>query len=415
MYEIINMAGSLIERIKDQIWYLNGRFLSNPKAQPVTDIIVDCRDATFRFYSDTPNTIIYYNNSRRSGFFRECRRHVTPREYVSHLLDDYCMYVYNNQYSSECRYILDEKLKDRVHFFKFFNMGAGTSKYTRISRFRTTHNPKFIGIEKPYPQWFEDQLLKLVQYIWGPLDEYKYNSFLQYGDYNVYNANRSIVTKRIADIFNMNEIILGTEYIWLLIDNKRRLGVSIDVSPGMDPNNIKNLISTSSLTGNFQRNLIMLNLLDIICVQKDHRPGNYFISINNDNMIDSLTAFDNDCPTTLFPFFGIRFSGYSGETPIIDKNGLINRPFLPRPVVDKILKINPTQVIERIRDNISNVQLEALLYRISLLKKSITRSLGLCLCKLLDDNEWNNETIQIELSSKYGQTYLCKFVEKYCK
>ena len=89
-------------------------------------------------------------------------------------------------------------------------MGAGTAEYTRISKFRHSLDASWIGIEKPYPEWFGSQLLTLVQYAWGALDEYKYCRRLSIGEYHTYNANRTITTKRIMDLLGENDIVPET-------------------------------------------------------------------------------------------------------------------------------------------------------------------------------------------------------------
>lgn len=402
------------ERIKQKALYLNGRFLSDPQAQPKPEFTIRCSRSEIKYYANTPNTIIYFDHNGQSGFFRECRKHEEQHEYLKRLIADYCQYVFCNEHSKECEALLLEKLNDNNNFIKFFNMGAGTANYTNITKFRKTLNSDYIGIPLPYPDWFKSQLLQLVQFVWGALEEYKYNAFLPLGSYHTYNANRTIVTKRIADMIGGDEIIPDTKYMRLILEGQPRIGVVVGKAPGFSPDAaVEGEIL--GVTSNFQRQSIILNIADVICYQKDHRPGNYYISTDNNRKAYALSAFDNDCPTTLLPTPNVCFYSYSGYSPFVDKKGRVNRPFLDKECVNLLHSLSEEKLRTALGGNISAIQFRMLNQRVNRLQRAIKESVVEGRTTVISPSEWSEETIAKEVSGEYGQTYVKYFIDKYCE
>ena len=399
------------EEIKQNLLYCMSYFLSNSKVQPIPEYTVCCKKDEVKYYASTPNTIIYFNKDGHEGFFRECRKHTSKREYLNELLDEYCKYVYVNEHSRECRQVLNEKLSDKASFERFFNMGAGTASYTRITKFRRTHDASVIGIHKPYPEWFENQLLMLVQYAWGALEEYKYNAFLDYGMYHTYNSNRTYCTKLVADLIGASELVPPTQYARMILDGVEKYGVVVGVAAGCSPEEAVKQHGMNKVSPEFQRQSLILNILDVICYQKDHRPGNYFVTVK-DNIAVNISAFDNDCPTTLMCTKSIRFRTYMGCDPIVTEEGMIARPYLDKENTEKLIKLNAESITHVMSGNLSKVELRYLIKRIKALQESIKRSLNSGKLILLDETQWDENTVSLELNGGYGKTYLSLFLEK---
>lgn len=191
-------------------------------------------------------------------------------------------------------------------------MGAGTASYTRITKFRKTHDASVIGIQKPYPEWFENQLLMLVQFAWGALEEYKYNAFLDYRMYHTYNSNRTYCTKLVADLIGATELVPPTQYARMILDGVEKYGVVVGVAAGCSPEEAVKQHGMNKVSGEFQRQSLILNVLDVICYQKDHRPGNYFVTVKDNTAVD-ISAFDNDCPTTFMCSANVGYSDCSAN------------------------------------------------------------------------------------------------------
>ena len=400
----------MIERLRKIIIYLNALFFSKKYSIPLPQKDIICQAKDVKFYADTPNTIIYYDVIDEKGFFRECKQHLNPREFTWQLIEEYCKYVYQGDNNTKCALLLKEKLSKNGNLKKFFHMGAGTSSFSKINKFRHTLDAKWIGINKPYPKWFEDQLLHLVQYAWGALDEYKYCQGYSSGQFHMYNFNRTMVSKAIVDLLGTPSIIPECQCVKLVLDGEERIGVAVGVAPGISPAET----TITCITPEFQRQSLILNIADVLCYQKDHRPGNYFVTIEDD-CVNGLCAFDNDCPTTLFNTSCIAFETYSGCSPIINKNGFINRPFLDKSSTELLLALSKKQLFISISEYTSKIEREFIWKRVAKLKKAIRESIDAGILSLLEKTEWTNETISEELSGKYGVTYAKLFVERYFK
>lgn len=398
------------ERIKQSVLYFSSYFLSNSRTQPMPEYSVQCTGSEVKYYANTPNTIIYFKKDGYEGFFRECRKHTSKREYLDELLDEYCRYVFVNEHSIECRQILREKLSNRSSFRKFFSMGAGTASYTAITRFRKKRDASIIGINKPFPEWFGDQLLMLVQFAWGALEEYKYNAFLKVGEYHTYNSNRTYGTKLVADMVGASQLVPTTQYARMILDGVEKYGVVVGVAAGYSPKEAVKEHGLNNISPEFQRQSLILNVLDAICYQKDHRPGNYFVTVKDGTAI-GISAFDNDCPTTFMCSANIGFCTYSGCSPIVNSKGMINRPYLDKKTTLAICSLDKEIIKRHLKGSVSRTELFYLIKRVEKLKYAIQQSLDKGTLKLIDQTEWNSDTINEELNGNFGETYMKLFIK----
>lgn len=389
------------EQFKHLLIYMTGPF-ATMKRNPIPSQSVVCYKSQVKFYADTPNTIIYFKTDTEEGFFRECRLHSDARSYLRSLLEDYCKYVFDNEYSSECLRYLQEDLSDISSFRKFFNMGAGTASYSRISEFRRTNDPAYIGIRRQgRPGWYYDQLLKLVQFAWGPLDEYRYCKTRR-GIYQTFSSIKTKGTYVIDSFFGVG-VVPDSNYIILNLDGKERIGICVSVAKGEDPT--KYNLEKNRIKPQLQRRLSQLNLLDVICYQKDHRPGNYFIISDIEGGFNDISVFDNDCPTTFLPSLEISFQTYCGCSPIV-KKGQINRPYFDYDLANQIIKCDLNRLNNYLRPFMPAVLRWFTIIRIELLRRVLKKAVKTKKSILLKQDEWTLETIEEEVSGKYGRTYL---------
>ena len=407
---------TLKQIIKHQLIYIdlaifggkrNGLSIDNVEQE------VFCCSKDVVFFANTPNTIIYYNNGTDSGFFRECRLHENKHLYLQHLLEDYCKYVFANNHSEECFDILQHELSDSKNFRMFFTMGAGTASYTRISKFRKSLNGKYIGLSGRYPKWFSEQLLNLVQFVWGPLDEYRYSPGR--GMYQTHNSCSTITTKMVADYLGISSLIPETKYIKLTFDGKTRVGVSVAAADGQSPDSF-DTFEEKQFTASFQNNLLNLHILDTICYQKDHRPGNYFVSLNEYNELVGINAFDNDCPTTFLSTGNVRFRSYCNCKPLINDSNEFAYPYISEEIYSRIMEIEEDEFESVLRKELSNVKAHFTIMRFKKIKialKAAASKKKICIYK--NDSKFDKKIIVSELKGDFGMTYMRYFFDIYGK
>lgn len=346
------------------------------------------------------------------GFFRECRKHTPPKDFLSSLFDDYCRYVYVNNNSDDCKTLLSRFLQGSKRWKRFYRMGEGTAFYSIITRYRKTGDYHLLGFDDGYPQWFYNQLSGLVQFAWGPLMEHRYCHYLKSGKYQTFNSSKSIVTKIVADYCGVGYLIPRTYYAKLLFDGTERIGVVVERAKGDDPVGFNHKLHMSDVGASLQKNLLSLWILDILCYQKDHRPGNYFIEKKKDDKYSAVEAFDNDCPTTLMPIPSISFVTYIGILPMFDKEGNSRIPYLSKTLFEVIEKFDEKKLNKYISNYCSSFEAYFLRIRVNKLKKYLSCNLVSGRIKLLADEEWSSYTMRLELNLP-TLTYFSYFINNY--
>lgn len=412
-YQNINAVKirQLINCIKFRLYYLYGSHFATIREQPNANIVIECDQKDVKFFGNTPNTIIYFNKNGHQGFFRECRMHLPKDQFVDKLIDDYSVFCIGGEYGVSIATELKKELHNKASIRKFFNMGDGTNPYSNINKFRSSGDVTIIGLTNNISEGLRDKLKDIVQFVWGPISEYRFCSRQKYGTFHLYNSIRTDVTKKVADLLNVSGIIPCSNYGSIMLNNVNgggyRFGIIVDVAMGGMPQ----IGLHHKLSGTLQRDLNDLNIIDIITHQKDHRPGNYFVSKNEKGELSAISAFDNDAPTTLFPTFNVSFQTYMKCSPLVEKNRF-NRPYISRRIWEAINSLTETNLKQVLCNSCSRIELFALIIRFNRLKSAINNSYHDGSLKILEDYEWNTNTMKVELSGQFGRTYLDLLLSK---
>ena len=402
----------ILESTKRIVLFLYGAFSGEKTYIPDINKLPQIEAVTVKFYANTPNTIIQFDSKDQTGYFRECRRHLKPRSFLRELFYDYCKYVYVNSHSRACLTILEAFIETPSKWKLFYKMGEGTARFSRITKFRNTGDYHLIGFEDGLPEWFYNQLLKLVQFAWGPIMEHRYCWCLHEGCPQTFNSSKSYVSKLIADFFGESCLIPQTYYAKLLFDGKIRVGVVVEPAYGEDPSILTHKLSIEEVSPILQKNLISLWIIDQICYQKDHRPGNYFIGKNQDSHYSFVSAFDNDCPTTLFPTKSISFSTYIGVPPMFERNGDIRIPYISRRLYEAFKEMDNRNLRERILNYCSRLEASMLMHRTRKIRCNLLRNVSLGHLSILIDEDWSTKTMRDEMRVS-SDTYFSYFVRHY--
>lgn len=373
--------------------------------QPLSEVRhISCSRQDIFVMANTSNNVIRINLNGEYLYFRECKIHKQIYRYVSDLIDYY--------YCAICPDLNDDKifvknaLSDKSNFSKFVGMGMTNDKTSGAYQFCMGNGGEHIGISGATPSQ-EERLKDLVQFIWGDLFAYTLNSGVRKGCYQTYNAVRCIAFSQIADFLNIRDMIPKTEYAMLCVDDGTSLfGTVMEEAPGicMEKMSVESREKASSPS--LQRALNNLNLLDVICFEKDHRAGNYNVTFKGDKAY-SVVAFDNDSPNS-FGIGGISFKTYIGCSPwAIDEK--VNRPYVDREMANAVLNLNEKELCRSLKDLLNVYQLFALRYRIKKVKKLLASMPD---DRLITEEQWNDTTVKKELSGEYGDTYLSKFLQE---
>lgn len=398
----------LYQKLKFSTLYFYASLFSCKRQIPDIEKIIICNNEQVKFYADTPNTIIYFNTGSCEGFFRECRQHLQKKQFIESLIKDYCTYIVDKAISTELYKEIMSYLSKSENCNRFFQMGDGTNPYAPINKFRKTSNPNLIGFDNAISQLLRSHLIDIVQFSWGPISEYKYCRMLKNTEYHLYNSSRSLATKIMTDLLGCNHIVPNTYYAKLILDGTERYGIVVERADGIAP--VQG--AGYEVSGTLQQDINNLNIIDALLYQKDHRPGNYYISVENNKMV-AISAFDNDCPSTLLPSMSVNMVSYLGSSPIVKKR-LFNRLFLSSGLYSKLKSLTWKDIDCRFHNCTSVIERFALFVRVEQLKLAIDKSVKIGATKILEDGDWGKYTVAEEMgSTKNGQTYLRILLEHY--
>ena len=381
----------------------------------VEDSVV-CSPSQVQYLIRTTNNIIHYDNGTASGYFRECRQHEDEMGYLRSLAREYFTLVDSSSRSGpEFTEFLMSKLKDDAAREKFFRMGMNfgveyPASRTGWAKYDKTRDASVIGIDD-VPECFSGILYGFARFARWAVYDYRLNSSLFPRQYHSYFTGKMKAARIIAELCGASHIIPGTKYICLKIGGTVKLGVSVDRAQGINPNSMAG--KDFRIAPGFQRDMLIMTMLDVICLQQDHRPGNYFCILDNAGNISGISVFDNDAPSTFDPNPSVTFSSYNREAPLVLPNGTNNRPFMDKAASECMLGLSDDKIYGALSGHLSELEIFMLTVRVRKLQRAVSKSLHEGTLSLLKPEEFTRDTVLEELSGKYGITQMKFFADKY--
>lgn len=210
--------------------------------------------------------------------------------------------------------------------------------------------------------------------------------------YSFFSAARAIASRIVAEATNMEHLIAPASLCRLkLNDGTVLFGVISPCVPGT-----RMVDATVEPNASLQKELLCLNILDVICHQTDHGPDNYNVKVG-DNGYCELCAFDNDNPQTFFPWFTVR-SPLSGCAPLVDRKNLIRCPHMDRRLADNLRRLNLTELRLQLKPYLNRLQIAAMMVRISRLNRAIANTQKINPKFLIDGVNRNANSVAEEMS-----------------
>lgn len=345
------------------------------------------------------------------GYFRECRNHIPLNDYIANttkeFFDEIIPVCYGEWggYKAEYRSII-ELLSNKSNFDKFVSMGSSSNTNSPLMRFHREKDYDAIGLRGFENKMPWNIINTFVWYSRSHIDAYMSAKGVAKNGYQTYNASRGIATYQMAKVLQVEEMIPATFYANLKVkDGRDRFGSFMLMARGIHYDEYSKYSKDKVITPQLQRYLTMLNLLDAITYEKDHRLNNYNIVFNENGDAEAVCAYDNDSGPCFFLSPSPVFTTYAGCSPII-KGSIINRPHLDQGMAERLLEIKRKDINKALDGYCNKLQIWACWNRIQKLQKVIISSVKSNPKLLLNVNQWSQETIDEELSGKYGKTYL---------
>lgn len=354
---------------------------------------------------NTTFNVCKLNIQNKEYYFRECKKHVKFEEYLRNLINEYVDSLEdNNPLKLEFLKVRNTLMKPDV-VRKLFRMGIVNDRSSKISYFFKSNDISIWGIQE-LENIELNELKDLFQYLWGEIYSYRLNAGLKKGLYQSFNASKSLATKRIADLLGIGYLIPEIELVKLVFpDGNEKIGTLMSAVNGIAPKKML-YAEKQKITPKFQRDCNSLNVLDAICHERDHRPGNYFVRLNSNGEVDSLEAFDNDAPMTFSLTGNINLVTYWGSSPLLLSDGALNLVHVDKKLAQKILKLKDEEIVNSLKLILSKIQVWFVCKRIHKMQKAIKHTMQKSADFFISDTEWNEKTIKEELSSDTINSYL---------
>ena len=188
-------------------------------------------------------------------------------------------------------------------------------------------------------------------------------------------------------------------------------GIFQEQADGINIIPIEHSLRREMITPAFQRSLSNLNIMDVLTREQDHSPNNYRVKVDSEGNAIGVDAFDNNGAGTFSHKTSIEFTTFKGCSPIVNKSGTMNRPFLDEELISCLNQLSLYDLFFGLSEYLSISAIFALWYRMKKLMRAVAKAPS---GAILKPTEWSDLTIQEELSGKYGKTYLVSFIEDCC-
>lgn len=366
-------------------------------------------------YLASSNNLIKIDIADGTFFFKECKKHTDFNLYCREAVREFFEYVCQDENSEYVKQIVIEDFEDKHNIRKLRKINEFVeNNYHTIIKDYDGWDTGIIGLPLLYEKYSKRDarviaFMKLhgrqfISYIRNDIYAYNLNDYCKINEYQLFRPRISIATKKLADLLQLSHIIPDCWYVKLQIGNRDiKYGIITRQCSGSCPLDLPERLM-KNITPLFQKEMLNLNIFDAICFQRDHKKENYFVTINSFGQVDGVLAFDNDSPMAFFPYPFARFKTSVMCSPIIVR-GEVNRPFVDRVFFEVINKVTGRQVMESVRNELSILQMFSLALRYIQVKRAIKNAI------VLNDSDWNLDTIDIELNGQYGKTYLKHFLE----
>lgn len=352
--------------------------------------------------SETTNNIIRINSTGVNGggkeyYFRRCRQHRNKREYYRELVEEFCYWNGINNFE-----LLYSLVTDSKRFTRFWEMGIFNDPASNLYRWYQNNDYKLIGLDEIRKSVSDNLLHRFIEYSWGEINVFKQNAYLRNNQFQTDNACKCLAYKAIADLLGYS-FVPSSKMIKLKLEQMTYIGLLVDSCKGKSANNYTGDTIRNSISPKLQCKLLELNILDTICGEKDHAPNNYFLVMDEKNKCKEIQVFDNDSYFSFFPLLSTSFKSYSKCAPLV-KNKQLMRPYFPLETAQRLQALDGQDFKNALSGLVTNMQLKGILHRVRSINEALNNVTDRK--RLITQEEWNQATINKELMSQRGLTYL---------
>ncbi|MFC1961349.1 hypothetical protein ACFLYO_11655, partial [Chloroflexota bacterium] len=131
---------------------------------------------------------------------------------------------------------------------------------------------------------------------------------------------------------------------------------------------------------NFQRLMSRLQLIDLLCLQIDRGPQNYFVQYNAAGKVIGVTGIDNDL--SFGRAVGNETNNFDGKFKAQELPGISR--YVDKDMAQRIINLNPSLLHIAVGHLLSPDEMNALIQRLTLLQAALSKAET----KLLEPDQW---------------------------
>lgn len=378
------------------------------------------RKEDISYFNLSSNSIISFVYEGKLYYFRECIQRLDFQDYYQKSIERFFatldkLYIQQEHFkqkipirlhfsSDEIKDFYDylEKKKKNKNFWKTISRIDHISIKKNFSIWlRQCYDPEFFHCFAlgDIPQQCYDIGIYFLWYMRGVCADYRTMNIVKGKQYSYFLAVKSVASQIVAESIGLGHMITSAEFCRIEFEDG-------DVLFGIISNEAQGnrmIDGDVQINGCLQKELLNLNVLDIICFQTDHGMNNYNVIRQGENY--AICAFDNDNPNTFLPIPSIKYN-FLGCSSLVDRKGFLNRPYFSEELLGRIQKLDLPSLKRKLNPYLNKCQICALIFRIKKLQKMLQRTERNGHHVIISDDQWNNQTVIAELGGLYGKTYL---------
>lgn len=349
------------------------------------------------------NTFVIEKDNNKF-FFKECKEKLSMYDTAKRAIQEY----FKDKYIEEQDSML-KSLSDEQNLLKFIYMKTyGDGKAAKWLNSKDRSDTSDLGFVEPLPTDFKQRVLPdFLPYAFAEFVQYRANKDKKIGELQINQQLAALATMKIAELLDLSHLIVKTEYIKIKTpDSDEKVGIIMDCAKGIPFKKIKEL-GHKNIAPSFQKDISNLMILDALCAQRDRSVDNFFTVISEKNSIVGVSGYDNE----------LAFNNYTDLKrklfclpALINSDDILVLPHMDKTLANNILNVTDNDLGCCLKDLLNEDNINATLNRLHQIQNAIVKSISKNPRFLIESSEWNEKTIDEELSSDHS-TYLKNYVK----
>lgn len=226
-------------------------------------------------------------------------------------------------------------------------------------------------------------------------------------------TKRNVATSRFAALLGLDYLVAKSESVEVYDEATNQIirGNLMEKADGIEakkflPEFKKNhSVGTSMFaTAKAQKDLVNLQVLDVLCGQMDRHDGNFMIQVEGGDTITGIKGIDNDASfgNNVDVVLMDRNGKERHDRRVYDiENGKMALPYMDKNLAERILVLEPDVIRFALKGLISDREIESAIIRLNMMKKAIATTKNKQPERFLEEDQWNEETAQTMIKQEW--------------